>query len=132
MAKVTVAKLQKIVAAMEARIATLEAQAAKTVVVRPATTFAPSEASRLRDRAGTGPSGRHDACDRQYGPEIRRPDMGQRVMWVRQGRSAPLSFCSAADVFRARQFLRVTVVTAFLRSLGKEAVRHFSRGYFPL
>ena len=51
MAKITVAELQKIVAAMEARIASLEAQAAKTVVVRPATTFAPSESSRIRDRA---------------------------------------------------------------------------------
>ena len=51
MAKITIAGLQKIVASLEERIATLEAQAAKTVVVRPATTFAPSEASRLRDRA---------------------------------------------------------------------------------
>lgn len=51
MAKVTVAELQKTIAALAGRVAALEAQATKTVVVRPTTIFAPSESSQLRDRA---------------------------------------------------------------------------------
>ena len=51
MAKVTVAELTKVVDLLAARVASLEATVAKTVVVRPTAVFAPSESSQLRDRA---------------------------------------------------------------------------------
>ena len=51
MAKVTVTELTKVIDLLAARVASLEATVAKTVVVRPTAVFAPSESSRLRDRA---------------------------------------------------------------------------------